>query len=639
MIEILRMINKEKNLIDQELALPYDERILYYKNFLKKYKADTLTGALNTPKSELAIVILLEQIPELSIEAAKELVYANKGFFDRDEIEGMGQLEELVRKFSNDPKIYKKIRKMIISQDDYKLTSLLSEEGRLSIILRHLIDEANIEPSAFFSLVEFYNKNTDDFEKTLAILSILRDIETEQAFHGMMLQALGSGYGVKVKQKDLDKEVRRIIGNDYHIDRLLEPLTNVSKASAQYDLQRTDRHKELNRNKAAYETLETELYKAIQNGEITNIKNLLKRVPSEAIRLEVLKLVYKHNQEIYNELANEYQILSANDASHYQMLLAKYGISPDCYEVGTVMENSIDDLERMLEIISKLQITAPSQLLSIIQNSNLETIENIHGLAERGIITANLLIDHQNLFNPSSEEYENFMRNLNLISKKKLNPHYFTASEEVLMLPAQVFTTNLSVLEDYSLLPNIKTGMNLSFLNGEDIATGIDTLLELGYEKNLEECLELLNYKNKFDRLKVLKELNIPVTDTQALIEVLTTDKFYIPDSEIPNYIYNAAAYHMPKNIVEVEEPKKKVADVTRLSAFSNTERTYSFNGVLISKNKVHRNLSHVLATGNPTERIIYGVLKDATLSEQEVLKVVAAITPQKTANAVKTKK
>ena len=217
------------------------------------------------------------------------------------------------------------------------------------------------------------------------------------------------------------------------------------------------------------------------------------------------------------------------------------------------------------------------------------------------------------------------MRNLNLISKKKLNPHYFTESEEVLILPSQVFTTNLSVLEDYSLLPNIKTGMNLSFLKGEDLAEGIDTLLELGYEKNLEECLELLNYKDKFERLKVLKTLNIPVADTQTLIEVLTTEKFYIPDNEIPNYIYSASSYYMPKNIVEVEEPKKKVSDVTRLSTFSNTERTYSFDGVLISKNKVHRNLSHILATGKPTERIIYGVLND-----EEVSKVKTSLAPQK---------
>ena len=293
----------------------------------------------------------------------------------------------------------------------------------------------------------------------------------------------------------------------------------------------------------------------------------------------------------------------------------------------------------MLEILSRLSIKTPSNLLTIIQNSDLETIENIFALAERGIITGNLVQNHISLFNPSSKEYESFMRNLDLITKKKLNPHYFTASEEMLTIPHQRFATSLKTLDDYQLLPNLKTGMNLSFMQEQGLHDAIDTLLELGFESNLEECLELLNFKDKFSRLSVLKTLNIPVTDTKELLEILQTDKFYVPDNEIPNYIYNATKYHLPKNVIEVEEPKKKVSDVTRLASFSNTERTYDIGGVLISKNRVHRNLSHVLATGKPTERIIYGVLKDATLSDEEVLKVVAAITPQKQTRVVKEKK
>ena len=78
MINLLRMISKEKDLLEQELLIPYDSKIMYYKNFFKKYRADTLTGALNTPKSELAIVILLQQIPKLSVEEAKNLIYSNK---------------------------------------------------------------------------------------------------------------------------------------------------------------------------------------------------------------------------------------------------------------------------------------------------------------------------------------------------------------------------------------------------------------------------------------------------------------------------------------------------------------------------------------------------------------------------------
>lgn len=638
MINILRMINKEKNLIEQELSKPEDERILFYQEFFKKYKADTLSGAIETPTHELAIAVILQRIPSLSVETVTQTISNTKAIFNKED-EYNEQLEALVMKFADEPSLYKRIKRILETEEDYKLSSLMKKDGQLAIVVRHFLNESNIEPENFFSLVELYTKHKKIFCETLAIIDVLKKIASDREFHNFMIQLIGAGHGIKVKNKDREKEVRRIIGKDYNIDLLLEPLTSASKECAQYELDRKDRHKTLERQKKIYETLENELYKAIQNGEVTNISSLLKKVPSSEIRLSILKLVYTHNQEIYKALSAEYQTLSANDASQYQILLERYGITPDSYEVGTVMENNIDDLTKMLEILSRLSIKTPSNLLTIIQNSDLETIENIFALAERGIITGNLLTNHLSVFNPSSKEYESFMRNLDLINKQKLNPHYFTASEEILTIPHQRFASSIKVLADYELLSNLKTGMNLNFIQETELAEAIDTLLELGYESNLEECLELLNYKDKFNRLKVLKVLNIPVTDTKELITVLTTDKFYIPDGQIPNYIYDATKYHLPKNVIEVEEPKKKVSDVTRLASFSNTERTYDIGGVLISKNRVHRNLSHVLATGKPTERIIYGVLKDATLSDEEVLKVVAAITPQKQTRVVKEKK
>lgn len=638
MINILRMINKEKNLIEQELAKPEDERITFYKEFFKKYKADTLSGAMETPTYELAIAVILQRIPSLSVETVTQTISNTKAIFNKED-ENNEQLEALVMKFADEPSLYKRIKRILETEEDYKLSSLMKKDGQLAIVVRHFLNESNIEPENFFSLVELYTKHKEIFCETLAIIDVLKEIANDREFHNFMIQLIGAGHGIKVKNKDREKEVRRIIGKDYNIDLLLEPLTSASKACTEYEMSRKERQKTLERNKKIYETLENELYKAIQKGEVTNISSMLKKVPSEEIRLAILKLVYTHNQEIYKTLTTEYQTLSANDASQYQILLERYGISPDSYEVGTVMENSIEDLTKMLETLSRLSITASHGLLTILQSSNLETVENIFALAERGIITGNLLTNHLSVFNPSSKEYESFMRNLDLINKQKLNPHYFTASEEMLTIPHQRFASSIKVLADYELLSNLKTGMNLSFIQETELAEAIDTLLELGYESNLEECLELLNYKDKFDRLKVLKVLNIPVTDTKELIDVLTTDKFYIPDGEIPNYIYDATKYHLPKNVIEVEEPKKKVSDVTRLASFSNTERTYDIGGVLISKNRVHRNLSHVLATGKPTERIIYGVLKDATLSDEEVLKVVAAITPQKQTRVVKEKK
>jgi hypothetical protein len=44
----------------------------------------------------------------------------------------------------------------------------------------------------------------------------------------------------------------------------------------------------------------------------------------------------------------------------------------------------------------------------------------------------------------------------------------------------------------------------------------------------------------------------------------------------------------------------------------------------------VHRNLSHILATGKPTDRLVYAILKGATLNDEEVSKVKTSLVPQK---------
>ena len=62
MINILRMINKEKIRIDQEL-LEEDERFEFYQEFFKKNKTSTLNDVINLNHSDLAIAIIINMDP------------------------------------------------------------------------------------------------------------------------------------------------------------------------------------------------------------------------------------------------------------------------------------------------------------------------------------------------------------------------------------------------------------------------------------------------------------------------------------------------------------------------------------------------------------------------------------------------
>ena len=117
--------------------------------------------------------------------------------------------------------------------------------------------------------------------------------------------------------------------------------------------------------------------------------------------------------------------------------------------------------------------------------------------------------------------------------------------------------------------------------------TGIDTLLELGYETALVEDLSILNYQNNFKRLYLLKILNIPVESIGELKQVLSSEKFIVPTDTIDSYLYNA-------NISQEKQPDLEIIPSEFLSEYSASSRTYNINGILISKNKVKRNIQNL---------------------------------------------
>lgn len=376
----------------------------------------------------------------------------------------------------------------------------------------------------------------------------------------------------------------------------------------------------LRRELAAYETLEESLDKLFNHDEIKNINDLLFRVSSPTVRLELMKLIYLHNKGIYDCLKEEYQKVSSDPSSAYQSLLDKYGISPDLYQTSDVMINPLEELAIMLQSLKELDITDANSVLEIIENSNLSTIRNIATQVSKGFISTELLKNNLTLFTPDSVEYKNFVGNLEFFIEEGINPHYLRVNQELFLSTPTTIKTNIRILEEYNLLSSMKTGSNCHFLAGEELAIGIDTLLELGYEASLVEDLSLLNYQHNFPRLQVLKALNIPVSSLEELKTVLSADRFLVPDDTIDTYLYNAASFQTTR-VTET-----KIVPSTMFALFDKTERTYDINGIIVSKNKVKRNIN-VPDEEVSSSKLIEAIVSNSILSDEEYETVLSTIT------------
>ena len=128
---------------------------------------------------------------------------------------------------------------------------------------------------------------------------------------------------------------------------------------------------------------------------------------------------------------------------------------------------------------------------------------------------------------------------------------------------------------------------SVQFLSHPDLARKIDKVLELGYEALLESDIELLNYNDSaWERLEVLKSLNIPLPTTKEEVEsILESPHFVVSKEEQERYLETPTAYIKANNV-------RDIVPVSALPIEQETKRTYTIGGVIFSKPKVLRNLS-----------------------------------------------
>lgn len=655
MQKLVKQIVEEQQKIDEQLDQE-NPKLDFYKEFFKKYYITSAYDVLNIDTCDLIVALIAKEESSQPIEKVKDVVYSNRNFFENISTDSTRKLMETILVMDSAgvlKAVIENLKAGVMPSPEDKGQREIRRTVKDFILLAESIDTS---PKDFAKIMEFIIEDmficfkneqlepTRDLSFFGAIIyaNALRDFEQDLQKNQEQIDSfLDKNPNKKIRSKNRIKLMRDLAKADgWNLDAIVSEVSMLRHLFDELTLKESSRRKKLNKTKQSYETLSTHMFGETNrhDRQIRIPEKELSKIPSAAVKNSALRVIYEHNLDLCKKKEAEYSEVAANATTSYQLLLANYGISPTEYEVGTILHQTLPDIETMLKRLTSVHITDPNLLLSIIQVSDLETTNNFVSLTEKGIVTSNLFQNHPSLFNPRSKEYENIMRNLATIKHHGINPHYFTTSEEVLITPSKTFSHNIDTLDDYQLTSSIKKGMNTSFLTEPDLTSAIDTLLELGYEKNLEASPELLNYRDKFARLRILKELNIPVTSTEELLNVLTTNKFYVPDSMIKNYIYNAVDYNLPENITLLETPKKKPNDMARLEDFSKTPRTYDFDGITISKNRVTRNLNEVKPNGNVDDRLVYSILKGATLNDEEVAKIKSTLGASKAVAPIKQK-
>ena len=531
-------------------------------NYLKK-SVDSISGILNSSEEELDDIINI-----------------------CDQISERGLIQEVRDLFADPNKRRSKI----------KLKNMLSGKMVSENDLEYLLDLSEKPNCNVAELFNLYFQVEGPFVNALCIIHDMRSLRDDYDNFNQALEI----YGPKSKER---KYLVQSFKDDYDITEVSLEFRRMRTEYEQRSKDFATRRKNANKEHGIYQALEQKIVQAIQKDEITDAKKIISKINDDEIRLKVLHLIYEHNKDYYEKLLAEYNELSQNSTIHYQRLLKENNIEIDAQ---TIMQNSVQTVTDMISKMKSVGITDPKIIGKILQMTDINTFERVISLFSNHTITYKIASLNPLIFNKDSDEYKNLIVNTKMFKEQGINPRNFEESQFIFIEEPTIVQRNIEFIKTYSFDKSINKGLDYHFLLNEHLLEIMDMMIELGLESFIEEDLSILNYYQNINRIRVIRELNIPITSLEQLKEILTTETFLLADEDIMQYVEQ-----INPSSIKIDDITD---DITRLNQYETT-RTYNVNGVVLSKNRIKRNYHDSDDIENKT---LYSILHNSIMTQTE---------------------
>lgn len=451
-------------------------------------------------------------------------------------------------------------------KEDKELISDLKEETPESKInnLVSLINLFLIDSKTTCEILALKIAHQELKEETEDVMKTLEEMQAEQ--------------GIKIKDKEKERVISKYQKETFKLNKIKEYYNRISKYVREELNTIRKQEKAANKETAGYKNTLLTLDRALSQEEIKNPRSIISTATDEEIKKAILKLIYEHNMTYYERLEEQLSELNKNSKNHYIAVLNDFNIQISESDLHKIMINKVADLKEILNIITMIGIK--EDIVKILKMTNLNTANRVKDLFENGYASKPYIIKNLDIFNKESKKLDKLENGILIINSYNINPGIFSKNLEILADNQENLVKNLEVLKSYNLLKSLKKATNFTFLTQSNIEEKIDKFLELGYEKFLEEDISLLN-TNNIKRLEVLRTLNMNAQSKEELEQVLNSDKFFVKDELLPEYI---------PNIIQFKDPVK--IPIVDLGAFRKTSRTYEIGSNLFSIKKIQRLLS-----------------------------------------------
>lgn len=578
--ELIKKLQKMQESLKEQLALKSPEEN-WYQEFLKdKDFANPLTyEKVNFKKFLMAYI--RSQVSNYSLEQLEEITTPLSKFIVENDLDTAQTAINIIMDFA-EPYVYPAIKPVL--EDDNQI--------RKQHMLYKILEGYNYTDSTFDTLetmvmqedgklVDFikeFVKYPEVWEYGLSIILAFKEISERQYI-------LEKEYDLRMPEvipKNKDLAIRGILEQEYHINIITPYCQKISKYYQKLQKKSVKEKNHIRKEISDYDKIIAKI-KSLSKGPIVNFTNFLGVISNKDIRVEILKYIYQHNRPYYQALEEKYKHYKENSILNYQSLCQEYHLASKVTMEELTKKYSYNDLEWMIKTLTKLGIKDSDNLAYVLKTSTKAYTEKLLSLITKNLLTKEMVANNIYLLDPEENVYDKVEKNEKILISKNIRSEIYKGGKDMMLIEPERLDLNLEVLKEYDLLSALKTSESKKFLASNDLRDKIDLALELGLENLLVQNLGILNYEIvKFERLKLLKDLDIKVETKEDLERVLKDEHFIVPDNKIPRYI--------AEQEVKIEVLKSSSPNLPNLK---ETPRTYIFNGIIFSKNKLKRSMEN----------------------------------------------
>ncbi len=606
---LLKQIEKNKDNLQAKLNEPNEESD-FFREFSSKLSLNVMNNLVRFDILDFIKARFLASIKDKNYEEISAIIEEIRPLFNF-------QMQPIA--FFN---LFENIANLIVSVEKDDLLNIIKNKKRKKLNKddkKRVLTIENIQKNANINIENFIRLCYDQIEIVANTIELMVALYKFKETHEYFSQIKAGALSSEVK-KQLTKAEKEFFEYEYNTKSIEKVIKDIREYSDKVISEEETKKKKISKSFMNYTYTENWIRKIKDGQEITSIPSKVMQLDDEELKKQILEKVYNNNMSIYTQIEKKYNDLSSNSYNRYSLLLGQYGIDISKYNID--ITNDINIVKKMLKLISSLDIKNPYKIVEIINTSKLEIVESINNLVKKGYIDNEYVNNNINIFSGS---YTALISNIEEFKKEGLSLSSISKLKDSLCEDSDTIQRNIAVLKEYGLFSSLGDCSSASFLNIEQLEQKIDKLLELGMEQFLKDDLSLLNYENSlYDKILLAYKLNIPIEDTNSLHNILSSP-FVVSDDDIDTYLFNVSR----KSLDSLEDININKTDLLELlGKKQSSENVYDFDGVLISKNKVSRNLENS-DDEVPLKTVLLCMIDDKILDTDELEKITKSLYPK----------